>query len=558
MPFKKDKTKGGELIWTPNNPKQALFLSLPFLGEKAIFEALMGGGAGSGKSEVLLMYAIAHGWHQIRGFKQLFTRRTHPEMTREIIPRSRDMYLPLGAKYHVQDKYWVFPRADQYGSGMEPDGGMIFFGHCENEKDVHNYDGMEINLWTPDEITSYTEYIYTYIGLQRVRSANEELPAIIRASGMPGDVGHGFVVKRFNLKKYPEGGTILKDRGGNRRVYIHTTAADNKDGDKNYLKRLESIPDEAERKAKKYGDWGTYEGQVFSEFRDKRYPSEPDNALHVISPIELPSHWPRLLAIDWGYRAMCSIGWAAVSPNRRLLVYRHQTFFGKKIEQWGPEVKVFCDQEEPADIVVCHSAAQHRGDPLSLIEQISIALDRPCRLGERDRVAGKQLIHEYLRWENKIITQDIKNYDHELAMWILRNQGEVEYRNYLAQFNPIQEDNLPKLLFFNRPDVQMIWESLKQCTYAKPDKDGKKKEDVAEFDGDDPYDMLRMLVHAADHHVSTAEEAQKKIEEIEKINKQLANTADITAYYRNMRKVEALDNPEPIARFKNSRRSYRH
>jgi hypothetical protein len=287
MPFK--KSKEGKLTWEPNNPKQALFLALPPLGRDAVFEALMGGGAGSGKSEILLVYAIVHGWHQQPGFKQLFTRRTYPELSREIIPRSRDMFLPLGAKFNKSDKYWIFPREDQYGSGAEPAGGMIWFGHCENEKDVHNYDGMEINLWTPDELTSYTEYIYTYIGLQRVRSANPELPAIIRASGMPGDVGHGFVVKRFMLKQYPNGEKRIVDRAGNSRLYIHTTASDNKDGDPSYLKRLESIPSEAERKAKKYGDWSTYEGQVFDELRDKHYVSEPENALHVIPPFNIPS-----------------------------------------------------------------------------------------------------------------------------------------------------------------------------------------------------------------------------------------------------------------------------
>jgi hypothetical protein len=511
-------------------------------------------------SEVLMMYAIAHGWHQSSKFKQLFTRRTYPEIAREIIPRSREMYLPLGAKFFKQDRYWIFPRADQYGSGAEPSGGMIFFGHCEHEDDVHNYDGMEINLWTPDELTSYTEYIYTYIGLQRVRSADETLPAIIRASGMPGDVGHGFVVKRFGLKKYPTGGVILKDHAGNKRIYVHTTASDNKDGDKNYLKRLESIPDLAERNAKKYGDWGTYEGQVFSEFRDKKYPGEPDNAYHIIAPVALPAHWPRLLSIDWGYRAMCSIGWGAVSPDRRLLVYRHQTFFGKKIEEWAPEVKIYISQEEPDDIVVCHSAAQNRGDPLSLAEQMSIALDAPVRVSIRDdRVSGKQLIHEYLRWMPKKQIEDIKTYDHDLAMWLFRNKGELEYKTYLNQFNSNLEQNIPKLLFFDRPDVRIICDTLKQCTYGKPDKDGKKKEDVQTFEGDDPYDMLRMLVHAADHHVSTAADAQKKIEEIEKINKQLENTADVTAYYRNMRRLEALDNPEPIKRFgHNGRRSYHY
>jgi len=132
--------------WKPNNSKQIEFLRIPV----TVKEALFGGGAGSGKSELLLMYAIVNGWHNQSGFKQVFMRRTHGEIKREIIPRTRMMYTRLGGKFNKSDMVWTFPREDQYGSGYEPDGGMIWFGHCENENDVHIYDGMEINLFTPD------------------------------------------------------------------------------------------------------------------------------------------------------------------------------------------------------------------------------------------------------------------------------------------------------------------------------------------------------------------------------------------------------------------------
>ena len=82
-------------------------------------------------------------------------------------------------------------------------GAMIFLGHCENEDDVHKYDSMEISLYTPDELTTFTEFIYTYIGFQRTRSPRDSgLPSLIRAAGMPGGIGHTFVKKRF-VDPYP-------------------------------------------------------------------------------------------------------------------------------------------------------------------------------------------------------------------------------------------------------------------------------------------------------------------------------------------------------------------
>lgn len=506
------------------------------------------------------MYAICNGWHGIQGFKQLFTRRTHPEITREILPRSQQLFRPLGAKYNKTDKCWTFPREDQYGSGMNPDGGLIFFGHCENEDDVHDYDGMEINLWTPDELTSYLEFMFLYIGFTRVRSGNPLLPSIIRASGMPGDIGHSFVKKRY-IDPFPKGGRIIIGRGGNKRIYIHATYKDNKDGDPTYGQSLDALPD-AERRAKKFGDWDAFEGAVFDELRERLYPGEPQNALHVIAPFAIPKHWPRLVAIDWGFAAMCSIGWAAVSPNGRIYVYRHQFFYREKIEEWAPKVKPLIQSDMPNNIIICHSANQHRGDPHTILEQVSAALETGVQLGERDRIGGKLLIHEYLRFTPKgLPPEEVASYDDKLAQWVLRNKGFEDYQKYLRSFQAeLPEGNLPKLQFFSNPDVQVIVDALKQCKYAKSSKDGKKKEDVAEFDGDDPYDMLRMLVYVCDQFFEQAGYSQGKINKTEEIIKQFEETQDMTSYYRNMRLLETNNEEmvKPVSRFHRGSRHSTH
>ena len=167
--------------WRPSD-KQADFLSVP----PTVKEAAYLGGAGSGKSDVLLMYGICHRWHEVSGFKQVFIRRTFPELRNEIVPRTKEVYPKFGATFNKTEMIWTFPS-----------GALIMLGHCENEDDVHQYDSMEINLFSPDEITSYTEYIYLYIGFTRVRTGNPNLPAIIRTAGMPGGIGHTWVRKRF-------------------------------------------------------------------------------------------------------------------------------------------------------------------------------------------------------------------------------------------------------------------------------------------------------------------------------------------------------------------------
>lgn len=555
MSFDKD-------IWKPN-PKQAEFLAVP----TTIKEAFYGGGAGSGKSDVLLIYGIVHKWYQNPLFKQVFMRRTYKDLKKEIVGRSRELYSRFGATYNGTDMVWTFPREDQYGAGIRGNAGaQIFLGHCELEKDVHNYDSMEISLFTPDELTNATEYIYLYIAFERNRAPKGSgLPSITRAAGMPGGIGHVFVKKRF-VDPYPAGGRRIIGKGGNQRIYIHATLEDNIDNiDPTYSQSLDGRP-EAERKAKKFGDWSAYLGQVFDEFRDKKYPDEPENAIHVVAPFEIPDWWPRFVIGDWGFAAMTYIGWYAVSPSRRLYLYRELYWYKTKIAEWAPIVKSFNDKENIKAVKFCKSAAQDRGQEHTIQQQIEEALGCSIELSNNtsgSRVAGKMLIHEYLRWKPKpmLPPSEMPAYSEERAMWLMRNKGMEEYRSYLRMFDPPEEEkDIPRLqIFLCDPDVTdhqghpnccpTMIDSIKACNYDQKPSNGKAAEDVAEFEGDDPYDDLRYACDSAELFFNEAEDEFKKVLRQATIIEQLKNTQDYTAYYRNCRTLEAQDKVKPVSRF---------
>lgn len=536
--------------WKPN-PKQAEFLALPW----TIKEGFYGGGAGSGKSDVLLMYGIAHKLHLNPVFKQVFMRRTYPDLKKEIVPRSREIYRRFGAKFNQTDMAWTFPRPDQFGSGQNPAGAMVFLGHCEQEKDVHNYDSMEISLFTPDELTNCTEYIYLYIAFERNRAPKDSgLPSIVRAAGMPGGIGHTFVKKRF-VDPDPAGSKVIIGKGGNKRIYIHATLEDNKEHiDPTYAQSLDGRP-EAERKAKKFGDWSAYLGQVFDEFRDRRYPEEPENALHVIPPFEIPDWWPKFVVGDWGYVAMCYIAFFAISPTGRVYQYRERSYLKTKISVWGPEIKALIDKEKPRSIKFCRSAAQDRGQEHTIQEQIETELGRSIELSTNSpgsRLAGKTLIHEFLRWKQKPIIpqEEMPKYDEEYFFWLQRNKTPQDVAGYLAIFEPPQEEtNIPKLQIMCCEETHglehdhidccpLMIEAIKACNYDKPRND-KPAEDVAEWDGDDPYDTLRYAVDSADAYFKQSAEEFAKIQRQQAIIDALRNTNDWTSYYRNMRIAEA-------------------
>lgn len=430
---------------------------------------------------------------------------------------------------------------------------MIFLGHCENEDDVHQYDSMEINLYTPDELTSFTEWIYLYIGFERVRARQGSgLPAIIRAAGMPGGIGHTWTYKRL-VKPCPEGGKVLIGKGGNKRIYIHATQADNKDNiDPNYAQSLEALP-EAEKKAKKFGDWNAYQGQVFDEFRDRSYPDEPANALHVIEPFEIPDWWPRIVIGDWGYTAMTWIGYAAISPMKRVYIYREQNWIKTKIAEWAPYVKIHIDRENPRLIKFCKSAGQDRGQEHTIQQQIEEELGQPIELSSNtpgSRVAGKILIHEYLRWHQKFMPEtELPVYNDEYARWILRNRGTIEYKSYMNSLNPPElETNLPKLQIF-KDACPVLIEAIKACSYDKP-KNNKPVEDIAEFQGDDPIDGLRYIVDTAESFFDEANDEFKKVQHREALIHQLEQTQDWTAFYRQAERIESDDAIKPLVRYR--------
>jgi hypothetical protein len=550
--------------WRPNR-KQELFLSLPL----TIKEAMYGGGAGSGKSDVLLLYGIIHRWHENPKFKQVFQRRTRPDLKKEIVGRTREIYPKFGATYNGTDMIWTFPRLDQFGSGMSNSGAQIFLGHCEEEKDVHMYDSMEISLYTPDELTNSTEYIYLYIAFERNRAPKDSgLPSITRTAGMPGGVGHTFAKKRFvdpykgNYKNGEK--TVIIGRGGNKRIYIHATLKDNKEHiDPTYAQSLAGRP-EAEKKAKLDGDWDAYLGQVFDEFRDKHYPDEPENAIHTCHPFDIPAWWPRFIIGDWGYTAMTYIGFYAVSPQKRLYLYRELYWLKTKIADWAPVIKDFTNRENPKIVKFCKSAGQDRGQEHTIQEQIETALGQPIELSNNSpgaRVAGKMLVHEYLRWKEKpvIPVDEMPVYNDEYASWLLRNKGLIDYKSYLSIFDPPEpETNIPKLQIFlceadeheGHPNCcpQMI-NSIRACSYDKKSKDGKPAEDVAEFEGDDPYDDLRYAVDTADNYFRDAQSEFEKIQKQEEIIRVLNENKDWTAYYRNMAAMEANKPMQVVSRY---------
>lgn len=528
--------------WRPHK-RQTDFFSLP----DTIFEALYGGAAGGGKSEALLMLPIVRGFYKEPRFKGLILRRTFPELESEIIVRSREWYNLTGAKYNEERKRWTFPS-----------GAIMQFGHIEYEEDVRKYDTAEYNYIAFDELTSFTEFQYTYLSFTRCRSSSSKLPAIVRSGTNPGNIGHAWVRDRF-VQPAPYGTIILDKTTKSKRIFIQSFAEDNPylmENDPSYVNRLDSLP-EAERQAKRYGHWDTFAGQVFDEYREipNKLKNEPDNACHIVQPFQIPDYWLRFLAIDWGYSAMTIALWGALSPKDRLYIYREYSIKQAKTSTWATDIGRLSEGETYSDVVLCRSAWQNRGEQLNQAENFNKYSNLIARPADNDRIAGKLLIQEYLRWREKPKPKTIKgNFDNDLATRILRLKGMEAYKSYVASFEPEKpETDLPKLQIF--PDCVELRKCIPLCIYdKKSNTTNKPAEDVREFAGDDPYDTLRYLVSSVDKYLGTLKAEGDHRDRVSQILEKFAQNRDYNYLHRAMEIAEKQE-PElvPIKRFHRSK-----
>lgn len=512
--------------------KQEEVLQLP----DDVFECLYGGAAYGGKSWLLTMLPLFRGFHKYRGFKGIILRRKFPDLEREIIRLSKEYYPQTGGKYNDQKHSWEWP---EYGTYMD-------FGHVQHNTDISMYDSAQYNYCAFDELTHFDAYPYHYMVGTRVRPGGDFHIAFVRNGSNPGGPGQTFCYNRF-VRPFEEGGKIIRDSvTGLTRIFIPALIEDNPYGqqyDPLYAKKLEVLREvsEAEYKAKRWGDWHAFKGSVFTTFRAIRFPGEPSNALHVIEPFEIPEWWPRILSIDWGKTAMCYAMWGAISPDRRVFVYRERGWRGRDIPYWASEIKEIHDinNEQPVHTVLCGSAWQNRGSE-TIAEQFTQYSGIVAASSENtpgSRVAGLQLIHDFLRWEQKTLIKTRESfYDLAKAQEIYRRYGPDALARYRAQFlDEPDEKNLPILQIFNT--CKILIDTIPMAVY-----DEKKTEDIADFDGDDPIDDLRYFCKACKRFLLGEIGNLEHQVKIHNIIQTYEASGDMTKFYRQMEVLEKGNN----------------
>ena len=268
-------------------------------------------------------------------FRALVIRKNSDDLS-DWVDRATRFYGGLGVKIAYRPAEITFPS-----------GAKIKTGHLKDDQAYTKYQGHEYQRMLVEELTQIPEE-KRYLQLTAsCRSTIPEIDPQIFATTNPGGVGHQWVKQRF-VDPAPAGEPFKDKLSGRSRIFIPATVDDNPTlitADPDYIRTLDALKgtDEELWKAWRLGDWTTFAGQYFKEFRTD---------LHTCDYFEPKDQLTRVGGVDWGYspRPFAYIGAAIenviyVDNNdfeyrfNRLWIYKEIVGTEKTPHEWAREIK---------------------------------------------------------------------------------------------------------------------------------------------------------------------------------------------------------------------------
>jgi len=340
-----------------------------------------GGAKGGGKSKGLQLIMLLRRF-QYPGSTGAIFRRTFPELEGNHIRPLFQAYPSLREYYNESKKLLTFPN-----------GSTLQFCHCQNEADVDLYQGREFHDLAIDEAGQWTEAMFRKLQGSN-RSSLRGISARSILTGNPGGIGHGWLKRLFIERRFNE-----RERAGDY-AFIQALVDDNQaliENDPDYVHKLQSEPNEALRKAYLYGDWDIFAGQFFQEISKE---------VHFIKPFEIPPHWNRFGAYDYGYNHPAAFGWFANDEDGNTYLYREFIKAGVRVDQFAQYLNRFPDTGSLYPIVAGHdcwtqkSTLRDDKQPPTVAEEFlthGIQLSRAVI----DRIQGAAHLRSYLSWKGR-------------------------------------------------------------------------------------------------------------------------------------------------------------
>ena len=385
-----------DLIYRPH-ARQELVLRCP------CDEILYGGAAGAGKTFMLIFFWLQHEATYRGDSKGLILRKTNQELE-DIIRECHKVFqtLPRPPKWNETKRTFTFSS-----------GAVLEMGYLDSREDMYRYHGRQFTVILHDELTMWPDgEAYDFLKT-RLRSAKGVRCQMI-ATTNPGGVGHTWVMKLFNIDKFPHGmvpdQTVTELPDGRTktwvRIFIPGRLSDNPslEADGAYRAQMMNRPEHI-RKMLLDGRWDVIEGAFFKEW-------EPE--IHIVKTFEPPADWHRWMGGDWGTAKPYSFHWLAESPSGDVYVYRE--LYAEANDPSNPNKGTF----EPASLVAQKIRSIERQSGEYVMERY---LDASCfsndghettiaqafskegvhfqKSMKRNKIGGINLLREYLKVVNR-------------------------------------------------------------------------------------------------------------------------------------------------------------
>lgn len=306
------------------------------------------------------------------GIKILLLRRTYRDLERNHVRVLQPLLTDI-CKYNRQDKCFYFPN-----------GSILELGYCASESDVLQYQGQEYDVIFMDEATQFTEYQFETL-TACLRGANT-FPKRMYLTCNPGGVGHEWVKRLFISRKYKE------TENPDDYMFISATVFDNKvllENDPGYVNMLNNLSDGL-RQAWRDGNWDMLAGQYFTEF---------DRKVHVIEPFEIPDHWKRYRAIDYGLDCLACL-WIAIDEHGSYYVYREYAKPDMTISAGSKEILALSEGETIIYTVAPDDLWARSQESAKSKAVLFLESGMPLLKGNRNREAGWLAVKELLTIHN--------------------------------------------------------------------------------------------------------------------------------------------------------------
>lgn len=357
-------------------PKQRQFARTIERSPVTFYGGAKGGGKSAGMRLILLLrrflYPGSHG---------AIFRRTFPEIKGNHI-------LPLFRQFPQLQDYWN--AADNML--VLPNGSTLQFCYVQHEADLGKYQGREFHDLGIEEAGEWEE---TWV--RRLQGSNRSSVIGIKPrlilTGNPGGIGHQWLKRLFVEKRYRPG-----ERAEDY-AFIQALVTDNEalmTADPDYIHRLEAEPNEALRKAYRYGDWDIFAGQFFTEIRRE---------VHLIPAFPIPKHWNRFGSYDYGFNHPAAFGWFATDTDGNVYLYREFIRAKLRVDQFAKELLKFEDTKKLYPIAAGHDCWVTKNvvkeeTPASIANEFK---DHKLMLKKAtiDRVQGAAQVRRYLAWMNR-------------------------------------------------------------------------------------------------------------------------------------------------------------